>query len=300
MPRPFWFVKVEVTPHGFNPELPPIITTDEPDVAGDFKPPYDRIRIKGNVESKFIFATLLSKDLVPFGYTRLRMVVLPVIEEEGKWRIITADEAEGMGYLGLADWLHKVETIWERLRGVKAERMSIYERLDRYKGLTQQSPSVKYRVVYNMSGTYLTAAVVENKPVEFRCGAQRLKVTNIVMDYKTFYYETEETYEAYFLSAILNSSIVNQAIKPIQSRGLYGPRDICKKVMEFPMPRYNLNNEIHRKLAEISKMCEAKVNRWLQEHAGGRLGWRLRGKIREFLAEEITQIDELVTKLGGQ
>ena len=297
VPRPFWFIKVEVTPHGFNPELPPIITTDEPDVAGDFKSPYDRIRIKGNVESKFIFATLLSKDLVPFGYTRLRMVVLPVIKENGKWKIITADEAEGMGYLGLADWLHKVETVWERLRGVKAERMSIYERLDRYKGLTQQSPSVKYRVVYNTSGTYLTAAVVENKPVEFKCGAQKLQVNGIFIDCTNYCCEIDNVEEAHYLVAVLNSPTVNEAMKPIQARGLYGPRHIHKKVMEFPMPRYNPNNEIHRKLAEMSKLCEVKVNRWLQEHAGDRLGWRLRGKIREFLAEEITQIDELVTKL---
>ena len=139
--------------------------------------------------------------------------------------------------------------------------------------------------------------MVENKPVEFRCGAQKLKITGVIMDCKTFYYETDQVDEAYYLVAILNAPIVDKSIKCIQSRGLYGPRDIHKKVMEFPMPRYNPNNEIHRKLAEISKLCEVKVNRWLQEHAGDRLGWRLRGKIREFLAEEITQIDELVTKL---
>lgn len=51
------------------------------------------------------------------------------------------------GYLGLAEWLGKVEKIWRDKRGEKAQQVRLYEWLDDRKKLTQQYRK-RYTVVY--------------------------------------------------------------------------------------------------------------------------------------------------------
>jgi hypothetical protein len=179
--------------------------------------------------------------------------------------------------------------------------MSIYERLDRVHGLTHQNWQVPYRVGYNTSGTFLTAASIENKPVEFRIGGQPIISRGFVADTKTYSCESISKNEALFLVTVLNSPIVDGLIKPMQSRGLWGPRDIHKKVLELPIPNFDAANPTHRRLAEFGKECSAKVEHWL---AGGTAGnvksiGRLRGLVREMLKDELNEIDRLVKEILG-
>jgi hypothetical protein len=74
-------------------------------------------------------------------------------------RLLDREEAIRRGWSGLARWLERAERLWEAHRS-RATTMSLLERLDHQETLTSQSPEV-LRVVYNKSGTYLTACVVD-------------------------------------------------------------------------------------------------------------------------------------------
>lgn len=61
------------------------------------------------------------------------------------------------------------------------------------------------------------------------------------------------------MAAVLNANVVNEAIKPFQSQGLMGERDIEKKVLELPIPEFNGTNEIHQAIAELGKQAHARA-----------------------------------------
>lgn len=183
-----------------------------------------------------------------------------------------------------------------KLRAEKAERMSIYERLDRVHGLTHQNPQAQYRVLYPMSATYLCAAVEGCDKIVFRIRDQSILATGFLTDYKLFVFETDNEQEAFYLATLLNAPIIDNLIKPMQTRGLWGPRDICKKVLELPIPQFEAKNSTHRQLAELGKHCTAKVEKWLANGVAGNIKsiGRLRGMVREMLKDELNEIDGLV------
>ncbi|MGQ9627482.1 MAG: N-6 DNA methylase [Anaerolineae bacterium] len=296
-PRSFWFVQVKPSPRGFDPKLPPLETAAH--AREQAKDAYKNVFFKGPVESRFLYATLLSTDLLPFGHLDYRLVVLPIEPEGDHYRLLDAEEARKRGFMYLTYWLERVEGEWKRLRGTKAERMSALEWLDYRRKLTAQNPQAKYRVIYNTSGTYLTAAIVENEPIEFEINGQKIKAQGFLADCVTYYLETSNPNETYYLSAILNAPNVDTLIKPMQARGLWGPRHICKKVLELPIPRFDASNPPHQRLAELGEECAGKVEGWLESGGPGKVKsiGRLRGMVREMLREELEEIDSLVEKI---
>lgn len=177
--------------------------------------------------------------------------------------------------------------------------MSVYERLDRVHGLTSQNPGARYRVIYNKSGTFVAAAIVENESRDLDVGGQTVTVTGYVSDYNLYYFETEDLDHASYLTAVLNAPIVDQRLKPMQSRDQFGPRDITKKVLELPIPRFDPNEPRHRKLAKLGEGCTAKVEGWLARGGAGstRSIGKLRSMVRAMLKNELHAIDELVREL---
>ena len=297
VPRSFWFVQITPSPLGFNPDLLPLETAER--ALQEAKDAYKSVFFKDTVESRFIYATLLSTDLLPFAHLDYRMVVLPIEPEGDHYKLIDANKAQRQGFLHLARWLKNAEKEWTNRRGAKAELMSIYERLDRVHGLTYQNPLTKYWVIYNTSGTFLTAAVVENQPIEFEVQGQRITTRGYIVDTKTYFCELNSHQEALFLATVLNSPITDELIKPMQSRGLYGPRDIHKKPLELPIPQFDPANVPHGKLVELGKRCGNKLEQWLGSGGAGKITsiGKLRGMVREMLKEELSEIDELVKNI---
>jgi len=170
------------------------------------------------------------------------------------------------------------------------------EWLDYRRKLTSQNPKSPFRVLYNTSGTFLTAAVIENKPIEFKVNGQLVVAGGFAGDTKTYYCELSDKQEAMFLSAVLNAPIVDKLMKPMQSRGLFGPRDIHKKVLELPIPQFDIENPAHLRLAQLGQACTTKVEQWLVSGGAGDIKsiGRLRGMVRKMLSAELAEIDELV------
>jgi SAM-dependent methyltransferase len=299
VPRSFWFVQVKPSSLGFNPDLPPLETADR--AQEEAKDAYKTVFFKGTVESRFLYATLLSTDLLPFGHLDYRLAVLPIEPAEDHYKLIDANEAQKRGFLNLARWLEKVEETWTKRRSEKAERFTALGWLDYRKKLTNQDPEGKYRIIYNASGTYLTAAVVQKEIIKFKINGQQVFAKGFVTDVKTFSCETSNRQEAFFLVTLLNASVIDKLIKPMQSRGLWGPRDIHKKVLELPIPQFDGKNKGHQRLAELGEECTNKVEKWLTSGGAGKINsiGKLRSMVRLMLSQELAEIDELVKKILG-
>jgi len=166
VPRSFWFVDLKIMPSlGFDPELPPLESSER--ARREAKNAYKDLVLRGKVENKYFYATLLSTDLLPFGHLGYRLVVLPIEQLENKYKLLNAEDAKKRQYIHLAQWLEKVQEEWEKRRVTKAKGISAIEWLDYRKKLTSQNPQTKFRILYNTSGTFLCACVVKNEPIEF-------------------------------------------------------------------------------------------------------------------------------------
>ncbi len=93
-------------------------------------------------------------------------------------------------------------------------------------------------------------------------------------------------------------------LKPLQAKGLWGPRHICKKVLELPIPEFKESNLKHSRLIEVGRDCERKVEEMIPQlwelfrdvrpaHAVG----RARTAVRQALKEELGEIDSIVKEL---
>jgi len=93
--------------------------------------------------------------------------------------------------------------------------------------------------------------------------------------------------------------MVDELIKPMQSRGLWGPRSIHKKVLEIPIPQYNSSDENHRVLFELGEQCTRKVEQLLPQLAKSRSIGHTRRLIKAELKGELERIDEIVKQILG-
>ena len=298
-PRSFWSVEVSKHPKLGSSKLKPFVKTSSraEDLA---KGEYRALHLSGEIESQFLWATLSGSELVPFGSMASMINVLPIEVVSGKYKILTRPEVSNRHLDGLYDWLAIVEDLWRKHRGEKSKRVTVYDWLDWQGKLTSQSPSTKYKVLYNVSGTYLVSTVVRNGPIETIQDGMKLDVNGLIADWKTIWYETNDAHDAYYLCGILNSPFVDEQIKPMQSRGAFGARDIVKKPLELPIPRFNPKDPAHVQLAELAKQCSEITEKILP---GLMMRYKsvgvVRREIKGALSEELKSINELSMKAIG-
>jgi hypothetical protein len=278
----------------------PVVATD-PRAEAEAKQPYKGTHFEAAIEAEFLYATLLSTDLLPFGHLDFRPVVLPLIEDAQGYRLLNAGQARAQGYLKLSEWLELAQAVWARMRKEKAKKADLLSWLNYRNKLTDQNPQARFVVLYSRSATFLCAAALHAKALSHRVGEQGVALRRFVATDVTYSFETEERREADYLVALLNSPTVDALIKPMQARGLWGPRDIHKKVWELPIPEFNPKDKAHLRLAEIAKACAEKVKEMLpglrklfQGVRGPHAIGRARTTVRKALKNELDEIDGLV------
>ena len=287
VPRSLWFVQAVASAYGTNQAKPAIET--HPEAQKTAKKPWQNIHLKGEVEAPYLYATMLSRQLLPFGHTDLSLVILPIEDKPTGLSMVNKQMALGKGHSGLYNWLNKVEALWI---GGRKERSpeDTYSRLDYQHLLTCQHPTGYHTVVYNRAGTNLASCVIS--PPLSKTG---LPVHGFAADADTYYYQTKDDIEAHYLCAFLNAPYVDETIKPHQTRGQWGERDIHRRPFEYvPIPKFNHDDEKHQKLAELSRECHQKIKKLKLE--GKNIG-NLRGKVRKSLANELAEIDKLVREI---
>jgi len=145
--------------------------------------------------------------------------------------------------------------------------------------------------------TFLCAAVVRSKALTHELGKQEIILQRFLADYVTYFFETEDREEAEYLTGVLNSPAVDALVKPMQARGLWGPRDITKKVWELPIPQFDAKNRRHVRMTEITRTGAKRVTEMLPQLMGEASIGRARTAVRQALKEELAEIDSIVNEL---
>jgi hypothetical protein len=251
-----------------------------------------RLRVEGVVECEFLFGTVLAKDLIPFVVRKLSLMVLPVIEtSHGDLKMIDSATALGEGYANAHKWFADAERIWEKGRKDKSYEFSDW--LNYQNKLTAQSLAEPFIVLTNKSGTNLCASIIGPDEAK-KIG--RLSIKGFIAENVTYRYYTKTEKEAHYLVGVLNSSIVNEAIKPFQSQGLMGERDIHRRPFEVcNIPLFDPKNDLHQSIAETARDARKELLQVVPKMQTPVA--TARADARRIVANQLHKLDKLVVKL---
>jgi hypothetical protein len=298
VPRCFYFIEIDQEiPTDFEDRVMSIKTSET--IEADAKKPWKGLKFKGKIESRFFFRTSLSKSILPFALYNPDFVVLPIVIElnqhnEKEIKLQSSKELRQESYLNAAKWFSDCENTWQILRTEKNKNISSINYLNWRNKIVEQNLNAQFLVLYNASAKDANAVVVSRKDYNFE----------FIVESKAYWLATNKPKEAFYLSSILNSSILNERIKEFQTRGLFGVRDIHKKILDIYFPRFDESNEVHLNLASLGETAHKKAAIYLENNppqkvlTANHLG-RLRLGIKKHLADEMKEIDKLVKKVVG-
>ena len=198
------------------------------------------------------------------------------------------------GYLDASRWFKNAENIWKIHKTEKNEKISSEDYLNWQNKLTNQKLNLPFLIIYNSSGKDAYATLIDRQAFSLE----------FVADHKSYWLGLESKDEALYIISILNSNVPNTLMKDFQTKGLFGARDVSKKILDIYFPRFEGTNEVHLKLAELSETAHKKAAKYLEENPPQKeltsihLG-RLRLAIKKHLSEEMKEIDKIVKKVVG-
>lgn len=195
--------------------------------------------LSGMIERQFIHPLIIGETVLPY---RLREPLESIVPWDGA-RLLRGSDERLDYYPGLASWWRKSEELWIRHRS--SDRLDLVGRIDYRHGLSEQFPVPERRVVYTKSGMYLAAACVNNQ--------------RVIVDQALYWAAASTEDEARFLTAILNSDVLTQKVRPLQARGQHNPRHFAKYVFRVPIPIYDPSNPQHKTLADLAREAERQV-----------------------------------------
>jgi hypothetical protein len=285
VPRCFYFVSSHLT-FPIDPDGLYWAETD-PQQLKLAKKPWDDVHLSGHVEGRFFYYTVLGSQILPFALLAPSVTVIPLVRDGSRRDVWDSATLKRRGYREFGRWMEEAERIWKRNRERKASSVSLHEWLDYQSKLTAQRPRDEHVVLYNKSGTNVSA-------VSLRKSGFALP---LVIDFTVYSGTVASSEEADYLASVLNSSVSNEAIKPFQAMGLLGERDIHKKLMDLPIPRFNPENNRHVALVHLGRQSRQKASEVLKTSGSPTSLARLRGQIRLQLKNELAEIDRIVRKL---
>jgi hypothetical protein len=286
LPRSFYFARIRDLDGSPDFERIYWAQTDA-EQAESAKPHYNEIVIDGRVEGRFIFSSALSKHLLPFALLAPATIVVPVVDKNGELSVLTSEGLHDRGFREFGKWMRQVEETWTAKRDKKADKQTVYERLDYQKELTEQNLNDRHLVLYSTSGTNISAAYVDRTLLPLR----------FLIDHKTYWGTFHTADEAHYLVAILNCEAVNEIIKPFQSLGLMGERDIHKKVLDVTFPPFDKDKPKHSDLVRLARAAATEAYRVVRLPAFPNHLPRQRAYVRQAVEDTMKEIDAVVKTL---
>jgi SAM-dependent methyltransferase len=205
--------------------------------SNEKRPWKDLDRLEGVVEEHFVRPMHAGSTIVAFRARRPKLAIVPWIDG----RLADGENERIDEFPGLAAWWRRAEELWAAHRA-PATALTLPEQVDFRGKLTRQFPLAQHRVVYSASGQHLAAC--------------RLEDTNAVIDKSLYWAAADTVAEARYLSAVLNSSVLAEAVVGLQARGQHNPRHFDMHVFELPFPNFNAGDEVHQRLAHLAARAE--------------------------------------------
>ena len=252
------------------------------------------------IESLHLFDVHLGETLVPYATLQPLKALLPLKRSDAAIPV----DAAGVGGIRLGGLDRRMRDRWRTVSRLWDEnkrpvnKLDLLDRLDYHGEFSaqlgwQQDPGERpIRVLYSKSGEP-TAGILE--------------ATAPVVDHLLFWVTCKNLDEATYLMAIINSQVLYEAVKPLMSKGQFGPRDLHKHLWKLPIPEFDPSDVLHKSIAKAGEAAATGAAHQLEqlgEEHGPKLTVTIaRREMRKWLREsaEGQAVEEVVGKLlaGG-
>lgn len=209
----------------------------DPRVFKRAKAPWKKKEYKDEIiELKYLHKVVKSTELVKFYVYDNYCVFLPFEKIDFEYNYESLEP-------NAKNFYDKINMLYLKYKKTTTKNKSLVENLNRWSKLCNKRQQASIKVAYNNSGSILNAAVI---------------IGNILVTGDLSFYHTKEVNEAYYLSAILNSNLLTNQIKIVKSS-----RHIFKLPFEFPIPKYEKENNVHQTLSTLGKEGEEYVRNYI-------------------------------------
>jgi hypothetical protein len=225
------------------------------------------------IEKKYLFKAVKSTELVKFFVYDNYNVFLPLSKVDLSFDYAKLDK-------NAKDFYDKINKIYIKSKKKTTTHNSLMQNLNRWSKLINSRQLSKIKVVYNNSGSKVNSAVIRG---------------DFLITGDLSFFDATNLDEAYYLSAILNSSILSEQIKIMKSS-----RHIFKLPFNLKIKKYNSNILIHQQLAKLGKKGEeiasSLVKKIFRNHSGKLSKQKIQKILNHGLNHILNQINELLMK----
>ncbi|MGH8250083.1 MAG: hypothetical protein ACREVI_05205 [Steroidobacteraceae bacterium] len=197
-------------------------------------------KFPGYVAPDFVHRLAQSENLLPFVLgNHMAPIAIPASRDHsGAWKFFDEAQIRGMGFTQTA---RRFRAINKKLTGV-GKGKTLQERIDERNKLSKQELGDSGSLVLaGAGGKHICAACI---PVA--------EATNLVID-QTLYWEViPHEKQAWFVTGMLNSDAMTQAILPFNPKGAFGERHIHALPYRL-MPPFDADNEDHQRIAVLAE-----------------------------------------------
>lgn len=267
-PRNLIFIKYE----RFNNSLVKINPDER--IFKRAKTPWNKIEFNNEIiEKQYIFKVIKSTELVKFFVYNFYDVFLPLLKEDLSFNYSRLPKYAKNFY-------DKINRIYLRHKKETTKNKSLMDNLNRWSKLINPRQNAKIKVVYNNSGSVLNSAVI---------------LGDYLITGDLSFYNAKNLEEAYYLSAILNSPLMNKQIRIKKSS-----RHIFKIPFENAIKIFNPEDGNHKLLGDLGKkgemisksIYETLIKR--ENRAPSKL--KIQKSVDKELRRLLNQIDKIVIK----
>ena len=200
------------------------------------------------IETAHVFDVHLGETLVPYATLEPLRAVLPLKRGEHE---LPTDE-DGVGGIALAGLERRMRERWRTVSDLweanktRTNKLSVLGQLDYYGKLSSQlewqqdAGDRPVRLVYNQSGTPTAAILQGDDPL---------------VDYTLFWTACKNLEEAYYLLAIINSDVLEEAVNPFMAKGQFGARHLQKHLWKLPIPEFDADDALHADISDAGKLA---------------------------------------------
>ena len=204
------------------------------------------------IEKRHLFDMHLGETVAPYVTLGPLKALLPV--KRGDTAIPTDDDGPGGIRLGglerrMRERWQTVSRLWGENKA-PANSLNLLGQLDYMGKLSSQlewqqtKGDRPVRVVYTKSGEPTAALLHDSGPL---------------VDHLLYWIPCRTIDEANYLLAVINSDALQEAVRPLMSKGQFGARDLHKHLWKLPIPGFDPARELHVTIVEAGATAAARA-----------------------------------------
>ena len=264
-PTLLFFVDVEPS----DAALVPGIVRTTPKRSVYERPPWKNLdppRLRNaSIEEEHVWPVHLGKTVAPFALLEPLHAVLPLSMATEILEPLRSDSSEAINAVDPTLLGERMRGRWSEMNSLWNEHkdpkntLDLLGQLDYMGKLSSQiSRLPEVHVVYTASGR-ATAAVLDD-PLP-------------VVDSSLYWMEVDSPQEAHYLTSIINSDALWDAVQPLMPKGQFGARHVHRHPWRLPIPKYEAAESLHRALAdagaEAAREASARLDAMRKIGGGG-------------------------------